>query len=114
MEVRATQRYARASLPQKVRMIVDAIKGKPAETAINALKFMPQKSAGIVEKIVRSAVANADQNTSIDVDDLIVSNLIVDQGPSMKRFKARGQGQRERRIIKRTAHITVVLAEGSV
>ncbi|BBO74888.1 50S ribosomal protein L22 [Desulfosarcina widdelii] len=112
MEVRATQRYVRIS-PQKVRMIVDAIKGKPAETAINALKFMPQKSAGIVEKIVRSAVANADQNTSIDVDDLIVSNLIVDQGPSMKRFKARARG-RGARILKKTAHITVVLAEGSV
>jgi len=112
MEVRATQRYVRIS-PQKVRMIVDAIKGKPAETAINALKFMPQKSAGIVEKIVRSAVANADQNTSIDVDDLIVRNLIVDQGPSMKRFKARARG-RGARILKRTAHITVVLAEGSV
>jgi len=112
MEVRATQRYVRIS-PQKVRMIVDAIKGKPAETAINALKFMPQKSAGIVEKIVRSAVANADQNTSIDVDDLIVSNLLVDQGPSLKRFKARARG-RGARILKRTAHITVVLAEGSV
>jgi len=112
MEVRATQRYVRIS-PQKVRMIVDAIKGRPAETAINALKFMPQKSAGIVEKIVRSAVANADQNTSIDVDDLVVSNLIVDQGPSMKRFKARARG-RGARILKRTAHITVVLAEGSV
>jgi large subunit ribosomal protein L22 len=112
MEVKATQRYVRIS-PQKVRMIVDAIKGKPAETAINALKFMPQKSAGIVEKIVRSAVANADQNTSIDVDDLVVQNLIVDQGPTLKRFKARARG-RGARILKRTAHITVVLAEGSV
>jgi large subunit ribosomal protein L22 len=112
MEVRATQRYVRIS-PQKVRMIVDAIKGKPAEAAIDALKFMPQKAAGIVEKIVRSAVANADQNTSIDVDDLIVSNLLVDQGPSLKRFKARARG-RGARILKRTAHITVVLAEGSV
>ncbi|MGA6927102.1 MAG: 50S ribosomal protein L22 [Desulfosarcina sp.] len=111
MEVKATQRYARIS-PQKVRMIVDAIKGKPAETAIQALKFMPQKSAGIVEKIVRSAVANADQNTSIDVDQLVVRNLIVDQGPSLKRFKARARG-RGARILKRTAHITVVLAEGS-
>ncbi|WP_419661524.1 RplV: 50S ribosomal protein S50 [Desulfosarcina variabilis str. Montpellier] len=110
MEVKATQRYVRIS-PQKVRMIVDAIKGKPAETAINALKFMPQKSAGIVEKIVRSAVANADQNTSIDVDDLVVQNLIVDQGPTLKRFKARARG-RGARILKRTAHITVVLAEG--
>jgi large subunit ribosomal protein L22 len=112
MEVKSTQRYVRIS-PQKVRMIVDAIKGKPAETAINALKFMPQKSAGIVEKIVRSAVANADQNTSIDVDDLVVQNLIVDQGPTLKRFKARARG-RGARILKRTAHITVVLAEGSV
>lgn len=112
MEVRATQRYVRIA-PQKVRMIVDAIKGKPAEAAINALKFMPQKAAGIVEKIVRSAVANADQNTSIDVDDLIVRNLIVDQGPSLKRFRARARG-RGARILKRTAHITVVLAEGSV
>jgi large subunit ribosomal protein L22 len=112
MEVRASQRYVRIS-PQKVRMIVDAIKGKPAEAAINALKFMPQKAAGIVEKIVRSAVANADQNTSIDVDDLIVSNLLVDQGPALKRFKARARG-RGARILKRTAHITVVLAEGSV
>ena len=112
MEVKATQRYVRIS-PQKVRMIVDAIKGKPAEVAINALKFMPQKSAGIVEKIVRSAVANADQNTSIDVDELVVRNLIVDQGPTLKRFKARARG-RGARILKRTAHITVVLEEGSV
>jgi large subunit ribosomal protein L22 len=112
MEVRAKQRYVRIS-PQKVRMIVDAIKGKPAEDAINALKFMPQKSAGIVEKIVRSAVANADQNTSIDIDDLVVRNLIVDQGPTLKRFKARARG-RGSRILKRTSHITVVLAEDSV
>jgi large subunit ribosomal protein L22 len=112
MEVRATQRYVRIS-PQKVRMIADAIKGKPAEAAISALKFMPQKSAGIVEKIVRSAVANADQNTSLDVDELIVSNLLVDQGPALKRFKARARG-RGARILKRTSHITVVLAEGSV
>ena len=112
MEVTATLRYVRIS-PQKVRMIVDAIKGKPAEAAISALKFMPQKAAGIVEKIVRSAVANADQNTSIDVDDLVVRNLIVDQGPSLKRFRARARG-RGARILKRTAHITVVFAEGSV
>ena len=82
MEVRATQRYARIS-PQKVRMIVDAIKGKPAEAAITALKFMAQNSAGIVEKIVRSAVANADLNTSRGGDVVIGSTLIVDQGPSL-------------------------------
>ena len=112
MEVKAISRYVRIS-PQKVRKIAGAIKGKPVETGLGILKFMPQKSAGIVEKIVRSAVANADQNTSIDVDDLVVRNLIVDQGPSLKRFKARARG-RGSRILKRTAHITVVLAEGSV
>ena len=111
-EVKAVLKFVRIS-PQKVRKLVDAVKGKPAEAAIDMLKFMPQKAAGIVEKIVRSAVANADQNTSIDVDDLIVSNLLVDQGPSLKRFKARARG-RGARILKRTAHITVVLAEGSV
>ncbi|MDL2269906.1 50S ribosomal protein L22 [Desulfosarcina sp. OttesenSCG-928-A07] len=109
MEIRATHRYVRIS-PQKVRMIAGAIKGKPAGTAIDMLKFMPQKSAGIVEKIVRSAVANADQNTSMDVDDLVVANLIVDQGPTLKRFKARARG-RGSRILKRTSHITVVLSE---
>lgn len=110
MEVRATQRHVRIS-PQKVRMIAGAIKGKPAGLAIDTLKFMPQKSAGIVEKIVRSAVANADQNTSMDVDDLVVANLLVDQGPTLKRFKARARG-RGARILKRTSHITVVLSEG--
>ena len=111
MVVRATQRYARIS-PQKVRMIADAIKGKPAGAAINALKFMPQKSAAIVEKIVRSAVANADQNSDIDVDTLIISNVIVDGGPTLKRFRARARG-RGTRILKRTSHITVILADES-
>jgi large subunit ribosomal protein L22 len=91
-------------------MIAGAIKGKPVETALGILTFMPQKSAGIVEKIVRSAASNADHNHGLDVDSLIVDNLIVDQGPTLKRFRARARG-RGARILKKTSHITVVLAE---
>lgn len=109
MEVKAVTKYVRIS-PQKVRMLVDAVKGKPVEDALNSLKFMPQKAANIVEKTMRSAVANADQNMGIDVDALFVRNLIADQGPTLKRFKARARG-RGTRILKRTSHITVILAE---
>ena len=112
MEVKAVAKYVRIS-PVKVRRLIDAIKGKPVETGLNILKFMPQKAAGIVEKTVRSAVSNADQNPDIDVDMLVIRNIIVDQGPTLKRFRARARG-RGTRILKRTAHITIILAEGSV
>ena len=111
MEVRAVAKYMRVS-PQKVRMLVDAVKGKPVETGLTSLKFMPQKAARIVEKVVRSAVANADQNPDIDVDALVIRNITVDGGPTMKRWRPRARG-RATRILKRTAHITVVLAEES-
>ena len=112
MEVKAVARFVRVS-PQKVRMLADAIKGKPVEKAMDMLRFMPQKSAGIVEKVLRSAVANADQHPDIDIDALKVGNLIVDQGPTLKRFKARARG-RGTRILKPTSHVTVVLTEASV
>lgn len=109
MEVRAVAKYVRIS-PQKVRLISDAIKGKSVETALATIKFMPQKAAGVVEKVLQSAVANADQIADIDVDDLIVGNLIADCGPSLKRFRARARG-RGTRILKRTSHVTVILTE---
>ena len=112
MEVKAVAKYVRIS-PVKVRRLIDAIKGKPVEAGLNILKFMPQKAAGIVEKTVRSAVSNADQNPDIDVDMLVIRNVIVDQGPTLKRFRARARG-RGPRILKRTAHITIILDEGSV
>ncbi len=112
MEVKAVTRYVRIS-PQKVRMLADAIKGKPVEKALQILQFMPQKGAGIVEKTIRSAAANADNNMNLDVDLLVVKNLIVDRGPMLKRYRARARG-RGTRILKRTSHITVVLAEESV
>lgn len=111
MEIKAVARYVRIS-SQKVRKIIDVIKGKPVEVGLDMLKFMPHKASAIVEKIIRSAVANADQNHEIDVDSLVIRNVIADQGPTLKRFKARARG-RGTRILKRSSHITVVLAEKS-
>jgi large subunit ribosomal protein L22 len=112
MKVKAVAKYMRIS-PQKVRMLADAIKGKPVESAINTIRFMPQKGAGIVEKVLRSAVANADQQPDVDIDTLVVENLIVDRGPMLKRFRARARG-RGSRILKPTSHITVILTEASL
>lgn len=111
MEVRAVAKYVRIS-PQKVRKIIDAVKGEPVERGLAILKFMPQKAAGIVQKVLQSAVANADQNAGIDVDSLVIRNITADQGPVLKRFRARARG-RGTRILKRTSHVTVVLAEES-
>jgi large subunit ribosomal protein L22 len=111
-EVKAVLKFVRIS-PQKVRKLVDAVKGKPAEAAIDMLKFMPQKGAEIVEKVLRSAVANAEQNHHLDIDTLVVKNVIADQGPTLKRFRARARG-RGTRILKRTAHITVVLSDEAI
>lgn len=111
MDVKATGKYMRIS-PQKVRKIAGAVKGKPVESGLNVLKFMPQKAAGMVEKIVRSAVANADNNIGLDVDALVVKNIIVDEGPMLKRFRPRARG-RGTRILKRTSHITVIVGESS-
>jgi large subunit ribosomal protein L22 len=109
MEVRAVSKYVRIS-PRKVHKVIGAVKGKPVESGIQILKFMPQKAASMLEKIVRSAVANADNNADIDIDLLVIRNIIADQGPSLKRWKARARG-RGTRILKRTSHITVILAE---
>jgi large subunit ribosomal protein L22 len=111
MEVRAVAKYVRIS-PQKVRKLIEAVKGKPVEKGLDILKFMPQKAASIIEKVIRSAVANADQNADIDVDSLVIRSIIADQGPTLKRFRARARG-RGTRILKRTAHITVILSDKS-
>jgi large subunit ribosomal protein L22 len=111
MEVKASAKYMRIS-PRKVHKVLGAVKGKPVETALNALKFMPQKAAGILEKVIRSAVANADQHPDIDIDLLVVRNVVADQGPTLKRWRARARG-RATRILKRTSHITVILDEES-
>ena len=109
MQVRATSKYVRIS-PSKVQKLVGAVKGKPVESGIQILNFMPQKAASILEKVIRSAVANADSNGDIDVDLLVIRNITADQGPTLKRWKARARG-RGTRILKRTSHITVILDE---
>ena len=111
MEVKATTRYARIS-PFKLRLPISEVKGKSAEQALTLLKFMPLKAAGIIHKTLQSAVANAEHNNELDVDKLIVKNIYVDHGPSMKRFRARARG-RASRILKRTSHITVVVEEAA-
>ena len=112
MEAKAVVKYVRIS-PQKVRKIAGAVKGKPVEAGLNILKFMPQKAAGLVEKVLRSAVANAEESKNLDVDTLVIRNIFVDQGPTLKRFRARARG-RGSKILKRTSSITIVIAENTV
>lgn len=109
IQIKAVLRYVRIS-PQKVHVIIGAVKGQPVEKAVNTLSYMPQKASFILKKIIQSAVANAEQQSGIDVDRLIVRNVTADQGPTLKRFSARARG-RGTRILKRTSHITVTLAE---
>lgn len=110
METRAVAKYVRIS-PRKVRLIMDQLKGKRVEEALHLLTFAPQKSAHIVKKLISSAVANAEENTEIDVDTLFVKTIYADEGPTLKRFRPRAMG-RATRIRKRTSHITVILEEG--
>jgi large subunit ribosomal protein L22 len=107
MEVKSVTKYVRIS-PQKLRGPVDVIKGQKVEDALNMLKFMPLKAAEIIAKALSSAVANAEHNHEMDVDDLRVKNIIVDQGPTLKRFRARARG-RGARILKRSSHLTVIV-----
>ena len=107
MEAQAKLRNVRLS-PRKTRLVVDMIRGKGIQDALNILKFSPQKSAPVVSKLLRSAVANAEQKGVSDVDKLFVKTIMVDQGPVLRRFMPRAQG-RASRIRKPTSHITVVL-----
>ena len=109
MEVRATTRYTRIS-PSKLRLPIAEVKGKNAEQALTLLKFMPLKAADIMYKTLQSAISNAEHNNELDVDKLIVKNIIVDQGPSMKRFRPRARG-RASRILKRSSHLTVIVED---
>ncbi|MBG0777217.1 MAG: 50S ribosomal protein L22 [Desulfovibrionaceae bacterium] len=109
METKATAKYMRIS-PRKVRLVAQNIKGLPVEQAINILRFTPQKAASFINKVLDSAVANAEQVPGIDVDAMKVKNVIVNEGPTWKRFMPRAMG-RATRIRKRTSHITVILEE---
>jgi len=110
MEARATAKYLRVS-PRKVRLSADLVRGKKVEEALNLLSLTPKAGGRFVSKVVQSALANARQDKSIDVDTLFVKTIFVNQGPTLKRWRARPMG-RAGRIRKRTCHITVVLSEG--
>jgi large subunit ribosomal protein L22 len=109
METRAITKFIRVS-PRKVRLVVDQIRGKGVEEALNILKFIPKRSAGIVAKTVRTAVANAENTQSVDVDRLFVKQAKVDEAGMWKRFTSRAQG-RATRVRKRLSHVTIVLDE---
>ena len=109
MEIKAIAKYIRVS-PRKVRLLINEIKGKKVEEALNVLSFAPQKGAPILKKLINSAVANANQYPDIDVDNLFIKNAFADEGPTLKRFRPRAMG-RATKIRKRSSHLTVVLDE---
>ncbi len=109
MEVLAKHRYARIS-PQKARLVVDQIRGQSVEQALTILTFSNKKAAGLVQKVLESAIANAEHNEGADIDELTVSKAFVDEGPTMKRIQARAKG-RANRILKRSSHITVTVSD---
>ena len=106
---KATAKIVRIS-PRKSRLVIDLIRGKSVAEAIAILKFTPNKAAGIIEKVLMSAIANAENNFDLDVENLIVSEAFVNEGPTMKRFRPRAKGSASP-INKRTSHITVVVSE---
>jgi len=109
MEVAATLKYARIS-PQKCRLVADQVRGKPVEQALQILNFSSKKAAAIVKKVLESAIANAEHNEGADIDELKVSTIYVDEGPTMRRWKPRAKG-RVNHIIKRTSHVTVKVGD---
>ncbi|WMS89071.1 50S ribosomal protein L22 [Pleionea litopenaei] len=109
METQAVLRHARISA-QKARLVADQIRGLPVERALQILQFSPKKAAGLMKKVLESAIANAEHNDGADIDELTVSTVFVDEGPTLKRIKPRAKGRADR-IFKRSCHITVKVAE---
>ncbi len=112
MEARAQARYARVT-PRKARRVVDLIRGLPAADAQAVLQFAPQAASETVYKVLESAVANAETTEDLDRSTLVVSKALVDEGPTMKRWRPRAQG-RATRINKRTSHITIAVQPAAV
>jgi len=109
METAARLRYAIIS-PQKARLVADQIRGQPVARALEILEFSPRKAARVIRKVVDSAIANAEHNAGADIDELRIARVFVDEGPMYKRVQPRAKG-RANRILKRTSHITVAVAE---
>jgi len=109
MQAFAKLKYARISA-QKVRLVTDQVRNMPVDRALDLLTFSNKKAARLVKKVLESAIANAEHNAGADVDELKVSAVCVDEGPTLKRMRARAKG-RGNRIMKRTSHITLTVAE---
>jgi large subunit ribosomal protein L22 len=105
MQVSATLRHARIS-PQKCRLVADLVRGLPVEQALQTLTFSNKKASGMVQKVLESAIANAEHNHGADIDELKVSTIEVNEAPTFRRYRARAKG-RGARIIKRNSHITI-------
>lgn len=109
MQAKAVAKTVRIA-PRKVRLVLDLIRGKEVGEAMSILQLTNKRSSPVVEKLIKSAVANAEHNYDIDVDHLIVSEAYADEGPTLKRFRPRAQG-RATKINKRTSHVTIIVAE---
>jgi large subunit ribosomal protein L22 len=109
MEVRATYKYAKIS-PFKAREITREIQGLPVSAALDVVAYSPKKAAALINKTLKSAVANAENNANLKVDGLVVKEAIVGEGPTMKRMMARARGSGSR-ILKRSSHIRIVLTD---
>ena len=112
METRAVARYIRVS-PLKARQVADLVRGKKVFEANGILQYTNKKSAPIIQKVLKSAIANAEHNNDMDSDDLFISEIRIDEGPTIKRMKSRAYGRADVRRH-RTSHITVVLREKEV
>lgn len=109
MEVKATAKYIRIA-PRKIRIVMNLIRGKSIREAFAILKFTPKVGSEVIEKVLRSAVANAEHNNDMDVEKMFVSACSVDQGPTLKRIHPRSRGQAFK-ILKRSSHVTVAVSE---
>jgi len=109
MQVAAKMKYASFSA-QKGRLVADQIRGLQVEKALNLLKFNKRQAAEVIRKVLESAIANAEHNEGADIDELRVSTICVDEGPTQKRMRARAKG-RGTRMLKRTSHITVTVSD---
>jgi len=109
MQVNAKLSKANISA-QKARLVADQIRGKSVENAIDILTYSPKKAAHLVKKVLMSAISNAEHNEGADIDELKVSATFVDEGPTMKRWRARARG-RANQILKRSCHITVTVSD---
>ena len=109
MEASAKLKFVRLS-PQKARLVADQIRGLPVERAVELLGFSNKKAAGVIKKVLESAIANAEHNEGADVDELKVSTVCIDQGPTYKRWKPRARG-RANQILKPTSHISLTVSD---